>query len=201
MAKITINAVGDQCPIPVVKANKAITEMREPGVVEISVDNDTAVGNLSRLAASQGFQAQTEQKSENLYVVTINVDKPLEETMTVACQTVTMGPTVAVIDSDTMGRGNEELGKILMKGFIFALSKLEALPKTVLFYNGGARLTCEGSESLEDLKSMEEQGVEIFTCGTCLDFYGLKDKLAVGSVTNMYTIVEKMDQAGKVIRP
>ena len=87
-----------------------------------------------------------------------------------------------------------------MKGFIFALSQLEELPKTILFYNGGAMITTEDSASVDDLKNMEAQGVEILTCGTCLDYYGLKDKLAVGSVTNMYTIVEKMMNADKIVK-
>ena len=109
--------------------------------------------------------------------------------------------TVIVISSDRMGEGNDELGAVLMKGFIFAVSQLEELPKTMLFYNGGATLTAEGSDSLEDLKSLEAQGVEILTCGTCLNYYGLTEKLQVGSVTNMYTIVEKMAEADKIIKP
>lgn len=88
-----------------------------------------------------------------------------------------------------------------MKGFLYALSQLEELPKTVLFYNGGARLTVEGSVSVQDLKNMEAQGVEILTCGTCLNYYGLTEKLAVGSVTNMYTIVEKLSGAARLVRP
>ena len=106
-----------------------------------------------------------------------------------------------VVASDRMGEGNDELGKVLIKSFIFAVTQLEQLPKTMLFYNGGATLTTEGSNSLEDLKSLEAQGVEILTCGTCLDYYGLKDKLAVGGVTNMYSIVETMAGAGRIIRP
>ena len=94
----------------------------------------------------------------------------------------------------------QKLGKVLMKGFIFALSQLDELPSTILFYNGGATITTEGSPSLDDLKNMEAQGVEILTCGTCLDYYNLKDKLAVGSVTNMYTIVEKLANADKIIK-
>lgn len=108
---------------------------------------------------------------------------------------------VVVVASDRMGSGNDELGKVLIKGFIFAVTQLDELPKAMLFYNGGATLTAEGSDSLEDLKSLEAQGVEILTCGTCLDYYGLKEKLAVGSVTNMYSIVEAMANAGKIIRP
>ena len=88
-----------------------------------------------------------------------------------------------------------------MKGFLFALSQLESLPQTILFYNGGAKLTVEGSGSLEDLKAMEAQGVEILTCGTCLNHYGLTERLAVGGVTNMYAIVEKLAGAEKVVKP
>ena len=100
-----------------------------------------------------------------------------------------------------MGNGNDELGKVLIKGFLFAVTQLEKLPKTMLFYNGGATLTAEGSDSLEDLKSLEAQGVEILTCGTCLNFYGLTDKLQVGEVTNMYVIAEKMTQADLIVQP
>ena len=100
-----------------------------------------------------------------------------------------------------MGLGNDELGATLMKGFIYAVSQLDELPKTMLFYNGGAKLTVEGSASLEDLKSLQAQGVEILTCGTCLNFYGLSDKLAVGEVTNMYAIVEKLNGASHIVKP
>ena len=98
-----------------------------------------------------------------------------------------------------MGNGDDELGKILIKGFIYALSQMETHPDTILFYNGGAKLTTEDSESLEDLKKMEEEGVEILTCGTCLKHYGLMEKLMVGKVTDMYTIAERMTGADKVI--
>ena len=106
-----------------------------------------------------------------------------------------------MLSSDQMGGGNEELGRILMKGFVYALTQLEELPETVLLYNGGAKLSVEGSQSLEDLKNLEAQGVEILTCGTCLNFYELADKLKVGSVTNMYEIAERMSGARLVIRP
>ena len=88
-----------------------------------------------------------------------------------------------------------------MKGFLFAVTQLPCLPEAMLFYNGGAKLTVEGSASLEDLKKLESQGVEILTCGTCLNFYGLTEKLAVGSATNMYAIVEKLAGAARVIKP
>jgi selenium metabolism protein YedF len=105
------------------------------------------------------------------------------------------------IGSDKMGEGNEELGKVLLKGFIYALTQLDTLPDTMLFYNGGAKITTEGSDSLEDLKSLEAQGVEILTCGTCLNYYNLSDQLKVGSVTNMYAIVETLSNADKILKP
>ena len=204
MAKVVVNAVGDQCPIPVVKATKAIKEMKEAGIVEVHVDNEIAVQNLTKLANSKNLQSSAEKKEEKLFVVTITMDGAIEESAQdecISCAPDKRGNTVVAIASERMGHGNDELGKVLMKGFIYALSQLDELPQTILFYNGGATITCEESPSLEDLKNMEAQGVEILTCGTCLDYYGLKEKLAVGSVTNMYEIVEVMENAKTIVRP
>lgn len=204
MGKVVVNAMGEQCPIPVVKATRTLREMTEPGTLEVRVDNEAAVQNLTRMASGHKLAAQSEKISEREYTVTIEVpvpvgSAPLEEPPVVPC-----GPgdgLVVAVDTDAMGRGSEELGKVLLKGFLYAVSQLPDPPKTVLFYNGGARLTCHGSASLEDLKSLEARGVEILTCGTCLNHYGLTDQLAVGGVTNMYAIVEKLAGAGKVIKP
>lgn len=106
-----------------------------------------------------------------------------------------------VLSSDKMGEGEEELGKILIKGFVYALTQLEELPDSVLLYNSGAFLSCEDSPVLEDLKLLEEEGVRICTCGTCLDFYKLKEKLAVGEVVNMYQIVQVQAQADLILKP
>lgn len=108
---------------------------------------------------------------------------------------------VVVLASDKMGEKDSILGKILMKGFIYALTEQDRLPETILLYNGGAWLSCKGSDSLEDLKNLESQGVEILTCGTCLNHFGLSDKLEVGSVTNMYQIAQILTEARKVIKP
>ena len=202
MANVKVNAVGDQCPIPVVKATKALGEFKEAGTLEVQVDNEIAIQNLTRLADSKGLKSRSEKLGDNLFAITMEVNGPL--TMggeDLSCHTDYRGDIVVAIDTDAMGRGSDDLGRTLMKGFIYAVSQLETLPKTILFYNGGAKLTTEGSVSLEDLRSMEAQGVQILTCGTCLNFYGLADKLAVGSVTNMYVIVETLAKAGKVIKP
>ena len=100
-----------------------------------------------------------------------------------------------------MGEGSEELGQILMKGFIYALTELDELPSTILLYNSGVKLSTEGSNSINDLKTLQAQGVEILSCGTCLNYYELTEELEVGEVTNMYFILEKMSQADKIIRP
>ena len=108
---------------------------------------------------------------------------------------------LVVLSANTMGSGDAKLGTSLMKAFVFALTKQDQLPDTVLCYNTGAYLTCEGADTLEDLKLLESEGVTVLTCGTCLDFYGLKEKLAVGGVTNMYDIVERMENAAQIIKP
>ena len=204
MRTVVVNAVGEQCPIPVVKAARALREMREPGTLEVHVDNEIAVQNLTRMAAGHNLTARWEKTGESAYVVAVEVpapvgEVPLEEPELV-CAPAGGGLLVAV-DTDVMGRGSEDLGRTLMKGFLFAVTQLPRLPETMLFYNGGAKLTVEGSDSLEDLKGLESQGVEILTCGTCLNFYGLTERLAVGSATNMYAIVEKLGGASGVIKP
>lgn len=202
MSNIIVDAMGAQCPIPVVKATKALNELKEAAVVEVHVDNEVAVQNLTRLAQSKSLEVKSEKVEEAHFVVSINATgEAVAVEENIACIPDQRGNTVVVISSDRMGEGNDELGKVLMKGFIYAVSQLEKLPKTILFYNGGATIPVEGSVSLEDLKSMEAQGVEILTCGTCLDYYNLKEKLAVGNVTNMYTIVETMNNASSIIKP
>lgn len=201
---ITVEARGEQCPIPVVKTLKVINEMKAADTIETHVDNETAVQNLTKLAESKNFKVKSEKIDEKHFVVTMEAapaEAPAVEEAVPACLPDRRGNTVYAFSSSCMGVGNDELGATLMKGFIYAVSQLDELPKTMLFYNGGAKLTVEGSASLEDLKSLQAQGVEILTCGTCLNFYGLSEKLAVGEVTNMYAIVEKLNGASHIVKP
>lgn len=200
---ITVNAMGDNCPIPVIKTKKAMQALNGPETIEVLVDNEVAVQNVTKMASSSGGQVSSEKISDAEFKITIQMEgaPSSAEEEEVSCMPDARDNTVVVVSSDRMGAGNDELGKVLIKGFIFAVTQLDTLPKTMLFYNGGATLTAEGSDSLDDLKSLEAQGVEIMTCGTCLDYYGLKEKLVVGSVTNMYSIVETMAKAGRIIRP
>lgn len=207
--RYTVNAMGEQCPIPVVKTKKVLDSIQGDAEITVLVDNETAVQNLTRMGQNAGAEVLSEKKSASEFHVMIRVkdrqptagtavEKKEEET---SCIPDVRGDFVIAVDTATMGRGNDELGKVLMKGFLFAVTQLDRLPDTMLFYNGGATLTTEGSDSLEDIKSLEAQGVTVKTCGTCLNYYGLTDKLQVGEVTNMYDIVETMAKASKVVKP
>ena len=200
---VKVDARGDACPLPVVKAKKAVAELNGAGEVEILVDNEIAVQNLTKMAQQKGHVYSAEKLAEREYSVRFTDGEPVpeREEKAEACAPDTRTDTVVVIASDQMGEGAEELGKTLLKAFVFSLTPQDKLPKTILLYNGGAHLTCEGSPMLEDLKALEAEGVEILTCGTCLNFYGITEKLAVGGVTNMYVIAEKMLNAGNVVKP
>ena len=204
MEKKTVNAMGDVCPVPLVKAKNAIAELPGSGKVEVLVDNEIAVQNLEKMAQQKGYGFLVKEEKEKEYHVELTVsEKEQDETEeeTVCLVSAAKKTKLVVLSSDHMGEGAEELGKILMKSFLYALTQQDELPDTILCYNGGAKLTCEGSESLEDLKDLASRGVEILTCGTCLNFYGITEKLQVGSVSNMYDIVERMSSADRVIKP
>lgn len=207
---ITVNAMGDACPIPVIKTRKALGELNGSGQIEVLVDNETAVRNVTKMAESSGAAVSSEKLEEGKYRVNVTIEAGTEAgagliTEETECEcgadTALDRHAIVVVPSDKMGEGDDELGHILMKSFLFAVTQLDKLPEKMIFYNGGAKLTVEDSPALEDLKGLAEQGVEIMTCGTCLDFYGIKEKLAVGTVTNMYSIVEAIQQAERVIRP
>ena len=202
-----VNALGQQCPVPVVMATRALREMEEPGVLEVHVDDEIAVQNLTRMASGHKFAVHAEQKAEREFVVTIEVTEVQTGAKSAApveaeavCVPDQRGDVVVAVSSACMGTGDDQLGATLMKGFLFALTQLETLPRAVIFYNGGAKLTTAESASLEDLKTLEALGVEIWTCGACVNYYQLPAP-AVGQVTNMYSIAEMLTTAGKVVRP
>jgi selenium metabolism protein YedF len=199
---ITVDARGENCPIPVIKTKKTLDTLTSAEVIEVLVDNEIAVQNVTKLARDSGGQVESMQVGDNDFKVTIQMESVQEQVeMTPTIQSSNNKNTIVVISTERMGEGNDELGTVLLKGFIFALTQLQTLPKKIIFYNGGATLPCEGSDSLEDLQAMAAEGVEILTCGTCLDYYHLKEKLAVGEVTNMYSIVEAMNEASTILKP
>ena len=202
MSMVEVDARGQQCPIPVVRAKKALAEAAVGDVVRVLIDNDVAVNNLKNLAASLKCTATDEKFADDDFAVSIEKGEAAQEAADCGCMPMAIEPNrVVSIGSQYMGSGNDELGAILMKGFIFALTQQDVLPQTMLFYNSGAFLTCEGSESLEDLRTLEAAGVEILTCGTCLNPYEMAEKLAVGGVTNLYVTAEKQLNASVIVRP
>ena len=204
MEKI-IDCRGMACPLPVVNAKKAAEELSAGDALKVQVDNEIAVQNLTRFAEHKGYAVTAEKVSDGEFAVVMNIagqtgaEHKAEE---VACVMDTRRKgMLVVLSANVVGTGDVKLGTSLMKAFVFALTKQDQLPDTILCYNTGAYLTCQGADTLEDLKRLESEGVTVLTCGTCLDFYGLKEKLAVGGVTNMYDIVERMESAAQIIKP
>ncbi|OUO31797.1 sulfurtransferase-like selenium metabolism protein YedF [Olsenella sp. An293] len=212
---LTIDARGDACPIPVVKTLKALGALAGPGSVETLVDNEIAVQNLTRMGEGKGCTVTSERLGEKEWRVTVAASAALAvsdvEAESATCEVPTPGApsaaapaarkVVVAITSECMGTGDDVLGRKLMGSFVYSLTQLDELPATVLLYNGGAHLSCEGSAALEDLRGLAASGVEVLTCGTCLDHYGIADRLAVGEVTNMYVIAQRLTGASLVVRP
>ena len=189
-----LDARGLECPLPVVKTKELLKESSE--AVEVLVDNETAVENLKKFAKVKGYDAVSSKVNEDYTVVISSGEQVVEEKK---ADNILKGQII-VLSSDRIG-SDKELGKILMKSFIFALTKQDQLPKEMIFYNEGIFLTTNEGDILNDLKYLESQGVDIVSCGTCLDFFNRKELLQVGAVTNMYDIVERMEKAEKIIKP
>jgi selenium metabolism protein YedF len=193
--KKQVDARGLACPQPVIITKKALEELEKGEVVAV-VDNEIAKNNVVKLAKSMNCSVNIE-KINNEYHIGIIKGEPVE--IDESLDTSETSSDVYLITTDELGKGSRELGTVLMKSFMYSLSEQKQLPRSMIFINSGVRLTTEGSEVIDTLKVMENRGVEILSCGTCLDYYNLKDKLLIGGVTNMYTIVEKLMEVQKVI--
>lgn len=198
----TLDMRGQPCPIPVIKAKDALNEASAEGVM-VLVDNEVAVQNLQKMAFGLGYQFSYDKGADSEWAVTILLAgaQPPPKDMPVEClPSQSGGEGLAVlITADRMGTGAEELGRILIKGFIFSLTQLPTPPRFVIFLNSGAHLTTAGANTLEDLKALEAKGTGIYTCGTCLNYYSLTEKLAVGEVTDMMGITARLAAAGQLI--
>ena len=195
----TLDCRGMSCPRPVLETKKALAAAGGEEV-QVLVDNPGSKENVRRFAESQGYGVRmTEEKG----VFALRLQKaggakgePIPEEKKISEEM----KMVVFMESDTMGRGSEELGRILMRSFFHTLGEAEFKPAKVIMVNGGVKLACEGSEVLEDLNHLSRQGTEILSCGTCLDFFGLKAKLKAGRISNMYEILSSLAQAGKVLK-
>ncbi|MDR3320210.1 MAG: sulfurtransferase-like selenium metabolism protein YedF [Desulfovibrio sp.] len=200
----TLDMQGQPCPIPVVKAKEALAEQDATGVV-VLVDNIVAVQNLEKMAKGTGCGFSYAEDGASLYRVSIvkgtgqsNEPQNVPSDVPATAEDRKTGPVV-LITADSMGRGADDLGRLLIKGFIFSLTQLNPLPEAVIFLNGGARLTTEGANTVPDLKTLEEKGTGIYTCGTCANYYKLTESLAVGSIVDMMNIVQRLGKASVVI--
>lgn len=189
-----IDCKGLACPKPVILTKKELEGMTE-GELKVIVDNAAARENVSRFAKNQGLEYNVNEK-DGLYHITIK--KTAQQT----CELMDFDNKnlIIMITSDKFGSGDDKLGTALMKSYLYALTESDKKPEKMFFINSGVKLTCEGTEVLESIEALKSAGVEIFSCGTCLDFYGLKEKLLIGGVTNMYSIVESTNGASNTIK-
>jgi len=191
----TIDCRGQQCPQPVIQVRRQL--LAEPeGILQVLVDDAAARDNISKLAASRGCNVTVTPEGAT-YRLTLTPGEGIDS----ATGTPAGGPTVVLVAAEQMGSGDDQLGRILMKNFFFTLAENDTAPDLLLFVNGGARLTVAGSEIVEALQKLADLGADIATCGLCLEFFGLKEALAIGRVTNMLEIATAMQTAGRVIRP
>jgi selenium metabolism protein YedF len=193
-----VDCRGLACPQPVVVTKQALDQLKE-GEMIVIVDNAVSCNNVERFAQSQGCSVEIKEEGQNFYVHIRKVHGKDEQ------RTIRLGKEaekiVVYINSNLLGIGEEALGAILTRSFLKTLLDLETKPSRLILINSGVRLATEGSEVLETLGKLSEKGIEILSCGTCLDFYGLKEKLKVGKISNMYDIAQSLMEADRLVRP
>lgn len=198
---VEVDARNQLCPQPVIMTKKALAGLSQGSLI-VKVNNPISEQNVLKFARSQGCKAVSKKEQDD-FIITIEKGNSNEISSAIKKEPVDEASSPATglvyfVTKNTLGSGSDELGKILMNSFFVALRESE-LPVAMLFINSGVHLTVQDSPVLEHVEALAEAGVTILSCGTCLDYYHLKEKLAVGSVTNMYTILETMQQAPKVI--
>ena len=185
------------CPLPVVTARRALEESGGEAV-RLLVDPGPPRENVTRFAVTRGCSVE-ESAVEGGFALTITgAGSPGRKVPTVGGRE---GRKIVLVTSDRLGDGPEELGRLLMKNFIITLLDLDEVPDRIFFLNTGVFFTTEGSELLETLEDLGNRGVEVMSCGVCLDYFNRKDMLKAGVVTTMFTIADSLMQAGSVIRP
>ena len=188
-----IDARGLACPQPVILTKKALEDHND---IVVLVDNEIARENVKRMARSQGCDVKIDEREGAIRVFITRGCSPEIPEDTASSG----GALVIVIGSETMGRGDDELGTVLMKGFVHTLMETSPRPDTLIFLNTGVKLTIQGSEILEDIQTLAQDGVKILVCGTCLGYFDITDQLAAGMVSNMYDITEAMTGATRLVQ-
>ncbi len=198
-----IDARGQSCPKPVMMAQEALSKIEE-GIVEILVDNYGSSDNLLLFAESSGFYAETSQEGKDwrVKIVKGHACKPESAKTKQKKEEREISDTrkdiLMVVASDQLGK-EEELGRILMKGFFETMKVTKEAPQTIFFLNAGVQLTTVNDETVPVLKEIEGMGVEIFSCGTCLKYYGLEERLKVGYRGTTNNIIDGMTDRAKTV--
>lgn len=182
------------CPKPVIEVRKVMLATPDVAVCAL-VEDQVARQNLLRLASSLGWSV----KERDVDGVAALEFSPAARTTAVTASVG--GTTVVLVAAATMGSGNDELGRILLRNFLLTLPELEIPPAAIYFINDGVKLTVEDADTVEILQKLADLGIDLASCGLCLEFFGLKEKVAVGRITNMLDIVQGMTNAGSVLRP
>lgn len=198
LLKNIIDARGLPCPQPVIKTKKALEQHK---VLTVIVSDQTACDNVSAIARSQGCSVSAQKKKDGIY---LSIDKTESEAETKALSIENIRftgqkKTVLVISQNRMGKGDDQLGEILIRMFFHTLAETPPLPETIVFFNSGVKLTVDGSEIIDDLKEIANKGTKLLVCGTCLDFFKIKDTIKVGNVSNLYDVKEALFAADKII--
>jgi len=202
MAKI-IDVRGLPCPQPVLKTKDALEQTRSESLLVI-INSPESRDNVERFLKQSGVDIEKiEEKAGDFYIHTEVISEtahsaPVSDTVSCPPQPEGTGTTL-FINKERIGHGSDELGTNLMKAFIATIKDLSVQPKTICFMNSGVKLTIKSAESLSYLKDLEEKGMEILVCGTCLGYFNLKDQIGVGRISNMYDISETMLKSSKVI--
>jgi selenium metabolism protein YedF len=203
MNEVILDCSGLPCPQPVLRAKDALAQGAHR--IEMLVDNEASKNNILRFARNQGHEVTSADRPGGCFAVTITVGtRPVEQTFDPAdynCDIPPMEKLVYVISSDCMGRGSDELGWALLQTYIQTIKDVSPLPEKILLYNSGVKLVTENSGALEAFRELQNMGVEIFACGTCLDFFKLLPAIKVGQISNMYDIMNSMASADKIVSP
>jgi selenium metabolism protein YedF len=200
----TLNTKGELCPKPLIMTKKAMGEIAENEILEILIDNETSMKNVTRFLEDHSMQIRMEKKGNVFHLLVsktgaIPESAPVDEYCEI--EVPQRNNLVIAFQRNWLGDGAEELGKILIKAFVNTLPEVSAKAKTIVFLNSGIFLALKDSQVLDTLIKLEKSGVEILVCGTCLDYYQRKEELGVGRVSNMYDILERLSCATSVVYP
>ncbi len=201
----TLDCKGLNCPKPVLQT-KAYLDEHTGEVFSVIVDNEASRENVLRFGRSQGCTVSVQTIADDSFEITIQPgETPSAKGSFRAedydCAIPVESNLVYIISSDSMGRGSEELGWGLLQTYVGTIEQVDPLPSHIILYNGGVKLAATDNKGLEALQNLEKKGVEIWSCGTCLEFFHLEEDRKVGSITNMYDIMNTMATAGKVVSP